>query len=123
MNLLLDTHVLIWWDSGMPLSNEAQRAIHDADMVFVSAATAWEVEIKRALGRAVGSRRVDEAVVASGFRELPVLFRHTQRLQGLPPVHRDPFDRLLIAQAQDEGLTIVTRDAQFRDYEVPTIAA
>ncbi len=123
MRLLLDTHVLIWWDAGARLSREARNAIRDADEVFVSAASAWEIAIKTALGKIVTSRTVSDAVQASGFTELPVLFRHAEALAALPPLHRDPFDRLLVAQAHAEKLTIVTRDALVSQYAVKVILA
>ena len=123
MNLLLDTHVLIWWDEGRRLAAEARRAIADADSVYVSAASAWEVAIKTGLGRLRPTRTVEEAVDESGFLELPVTFRHAERVGKLPPHHRDPFDRLLIAQADVEELTLVTRDAVFARYGVGVIGA
>ncbi len=123
MRLLLDTHVLIWWDVGARLSREARNAIRDADEVYVSAASAWEIAIKTARGRIVTSRTVSDAVQTSGFTELPVLFRHADALTALPPLHRDPFDRLLVAQAHVEKLTIVTRDAFVSQYAVKVIRA
>ena len=78
MRLLLDTHVLIWWDSGARLSREATLAIREADDVFVSVASAWEVSIKGALGKVVTSRSVSTAAESSGFTELPVMFRHAE---------------------------------------------
>ena len=123
MNLLLDTHVLIWWDEGRRLAAEARRAIADADSVYVSAASAWEVAIKIRLGRLRPIRTVEQAVDESGFLELPVTFRHAERVGKLPPHHRDPFDRLLIAQADVEELTLVTRDAVFARYGVGVIGA
>ncbi len=123
MNLLLDTHVLIWWDEGRRLATEARRAIADADGVYVSAASAWEVAIKTGLGRLRPARTVEQAVEESGFLELPVTFRHAQRVGSLPPHHRDPFDRLLIAQAEVEELTLVTRDGVFARYGVGVIGA
>ena len=123
MNLLLDTHVFIWWDEGRRLAAEARRAIADADSVYVSAASAWEVAIKTGLGRLRPTRTVEDAVDESGFLELPVTFRHAERVGKLPPHHRDPFDRLLIAQADVEELTLVTRDAVFARYGVAIIAA
>ena len=123
MRLLLDTHVLIWWDVGARLSREARNAIRDADEVFVSAASAWEIAIKTALGKIVSSRTVSDAVQTSGFTELPVLFRHADALAALPPLHRDPIDRLLVAQAHVEKLTIVTRDALVSQYAVKVIRA
>ena len=123
MNLLLDTHVLIWWDEGRRLAAEARRAIADADSVYVSAASAWEVAIKTGLGRLRPTRTVEEAVDESGFLELPVTFRHAERVGKLPPHHRDPFDRLLIAQADVEELTLVSRDSVFARYGVGVIGA
>jgi PIN domain nuclease of toxin-antitoxin system len=123
VNLLLDTHVLIWWDEGRRLAAEARRAMGDADVVFVSAATAWEIAIKIGLGRLRPRRTVEQAAAESGFQELPVTFRHAELVATLPEHHRDPFDRLLVAQAQVERLTLVTRDPVFQDYGLPVIAA
>jgi PIN domain nuclease of toxin-antitoxin system len=123
VNLLLDTHVLIWWDEGRKLTGEARRAIEEADTVYVSAASAWEVAIKIGLGRLRPTRTVRQAVEESGFMELPITFGHAERVAGLPAHHRDPFDRLLIAQAEVEGLTLVTRDPVFRRYEVASLEA
>jgi PIN domain nuclease of toxin-antitoxin system len=123
VNLLLDTHVLIWWDEGRRLSSVGRRAIESADSVYVSAASAWEVAIKIGLGRLRPARTVEEAADESGFLELPISFRHAQRVAALPPHHRDPFDRLLIAQAEVEGLTLVTRDPVFERYAIERIVA
>ena len=123
MNLLLDTHVLIWWDEGRKLTNEARRAIEGADAVYVSAASAWEVAIKIGLGRLRPTRTVELAASESGFLELPVTFRHAERVVSLPAHHRDPFDRLLVAQAEVEELTLVTRDPIFGRYPVEVIEA
>ena len=122
MRLLLDTHVAIWWDAGHPLSPTAYDAIASAHEVYLSAASAWELAIKAALGKVTTSRSLATVASDSGFLELPVLLRHTERLAELPPLHRDPFDRLLVAQALVEGLTLVTRDAQLVAYPVATIA-
>ena len=123
MNVLLDTHVLIWWDEGRRIAAEARQAIEAADAVYVSAASAWEVAIKTALGRLRPTRTVAEAVSDSGFLELPVTFRHAERVTGLPPHHRDPFDRMLVAQAAVEELTLITRDPVFGRYGVALIEA
>ncbi len=123
MNLLLDTHVLIWWDEGRRLSAGARRAIREAEDVYVSAASAWEVAIKIGLGRLKPSRTVEQAAADSGFLELPVTFRHAARVATLPPLHRDPFDRLLIAQAAEEGLTLVSRDRALEGYGVRVVLA
>jgi PIN domain nuclease of toxin-antitoxin system len=123
VRLLLDTHVLLWWDSGARLTREAIRAIHEADTVYVSAASAWEIEIKRALGKVEGDRTVATAVSECGFEELPVCIEHTEALRQLPALHRDPFDRLLAAQAIAESLTLVTRDPALLAYPVRTLRA
>jgi PIN domain nuclease of toxin-antitoxin system len=123
MNLLLDTHVLIWWDEGRRIAAEARRAIEEADTVYVSAASAWEVAIKTGLGRLRPTRTVEQAVSESGFLELPVTFHHAERVTGLPPHHRDPFDRMLVAQAAVEELALVTRDPVFARYGVALIQA
>ena len=123
MNVLLDTHVLIWWDEGRRIAAAARQAIEEADAVYVSAASAWEVAIKTALGRLRPTRTVEEAASESGFLELPVTFRHAERVTGLPPHHRDPFDRLLVAQMLVEELTLVTRDPVFVRYGVALIEA
>jgi PIN domain nuclease of toxin-antitoxin system len=123
VNVLLDTHVLIWWDEGRRIAAEARQAIEEADAVYVSAASAWEVAIKAALGRLRSTRTIEEAASDSGFLELPVTFRHAERVTGLPPHHRDPFDRMLVAQATVEELTLVTRDPVFARYGVALIEA
>jgi PIN domain nuclease of toxin-antitoxin system len=119
MRLLLDTHVVLWWRLDAPdLPRPVRRAVATADQVFVSAASAWEVAIKVALGKL----RLDESFAAmvddSAFERLPVSFEHAGRLQALPPHHADPFDRMLVAQAQVEGLTLVTADVMLGDYDV-----
>jgi len=123
MRLLLDTHVVIWWDLGAPLSAEAHRAIMEADEVCVSAVSEWEVAIKAGLGKIRSKRSIETVVRENGFTELPVLMRHAHRVRTLPTLHRDPFDRLLIAQAQAEGLRIVTRDEAVIAYAVPSLRA
>ena len=123
MRLLLDTHVLIWWDEGARLSTKVTHAIREADQVYVSAATGWEVAIKASLGKLTPERRVADAVAESGFEELPIRLAHTEGVQGLPWHHRDPFDRLLVAQAVSERLTLVTRDRIFSKYGVKTLKA
>jgi PIN domain nuclease of toxin-antitoxin system len=123
VNLLLDTHVLIWWDEGRRLTAAARRAIASADTVYVSAASAWEIAIKTGLGRLRPVRTVEQAAEESGFVELPVTFRHAERVGSLAPHHRDPFDRMLIAQAEVEGLRLVSRDAVFSRYGVAVIEA
>ncbi|TMC03015.1 MAG: type II toxin-antitoxin system VapC family toxin [Chloroflexi bacterium] len=125
MNVLLDTHVALWWlVDPDELSGEAQEAIADGgNRVLLSAASVWEAAIKAAAGRLGMPSSFDEAAFAVGMEELPVYARHTRRAAALPPLHRDPFDRILVGQALEEGLVIVTRDAQVRQYPVATLPA
>ena len=121
MRVLLDTHVLIWWDSGARLSAAAMKAIRSADEVLVSSASAWEIAIKSAHGKIKSERTISAAVHASAFTELPVLLRHAEAAARLPAHHRDPFDRMLIAQAQVEHLVVITRDEAFTLYDLKLI--
>lgn len=119
MNLLLDTHALLWWLAGTPVDAEAARRIADPGaLVAVSAATVWEIGIKRGLGKLRFSGSIVDHARRSGFEPLAISWAHAERAGDLPPHHRDPFDRVLIAQAQVEGLTLVTRDPAFAPYEV-----
>ena len=121
MRLLLDTHALIWWDEGHGLHQRAVDAIRAADQVYVSAVSGWEVAVKVSLGRLKPKRTVAQATAESGFEELPLLLHHTARARDLPWHHRDPFDRMIAAQALTEGLVVVTRDAAFRRYGVKVV--
>jgi PIN domain nuclease of toxin-antitoxin system len=122
--LLLDTEVLIWWDANdKRLGERARLAIRDAPDVYVSAASAWEIAIKAALGKLRTTRKPSDAVADAAFERLPVTFEHAEAVLTLPAHHRDPFDRLIVAAAQTEGLTIVSSDSQFRLYDVPLIDA
>jgi len=117
--LLLDTHVFLWWRSdSRKLVASAKRAIAEADIVFVSAASAWEAAIKIALGRLRIPDTVESGVLDSGFEKLAIGFPHAEAAARLPPHHADPFDRMLVAQAQIEGLTLVTHDQRLGRYDV-----
>lgn len=122
MNLLLDTHVVLWWrlDSHR-LQAEARRAIESADRVAVSAASAWEIAIKVGLGRLHLKDPFATLVERSGFHQLPITFEHAQRFQALPHHHGDPFDRMLVAQAQVDHLTVVSHDRALAPYGVRVI--
>lgn len=126
MNLLLDTHAFLWAISDVPKLSEAARiAIQDGNnMVFVSAATAWEIAIKKAIGklRVPAGSYLDELKVHR-FTPLDITTEHALAVEQLPLYHNDPFDRLLIAQAQIEKLILVTRDFRIRQYAVQTIEA
>lgn len=125
MNLLLDTHTLIWVFSNDPrLSGRATAAIRDPNnMVFVSAVTAWEIAIKKAIGKLKAPGNYEEGLRRYRFTPLDITTPHALATEHLPPHHSDPFDRLLIAQAQLEKLAIVTRDQRFKAYGVPLIEA
>ncbi len=117
MRLLFDTGALIHWHAGS-LDPAAARKVRRAREVCVSAVTAAEISIKSSLGKLRFGRTVEEAIVAYGFIELPFTVRHGDRVAHLPLHHRDPFDRMLIAQAVEEGLTILTSDRVFERYQV-----
>ena len=117
--LLLDTHVFLWWRADSPsLSASARSVIATADLVFVSAASAWEAAIKVGLGRLRLPDTFESGVAESGFERLPIGFAHAEEVGELPLHHRDPFDRMLVAQARIERLTLVTHDRRLEPYEV-----
>lgn len=122
MDLLLDTHVVLWWLAGDPqLTQLAQNAISDhANTVYVSAATTWELATKYRLGRLpdAGPLVVDfpREMARQGFRELPITWRHGQIAGELPGPHKDPFDRMLIAQAREERMALVSNEKIFDQY-------
>lgn len=123
MNLLLDTHALLWWLADEPLSERARAEIADpGNAVAVSAASIWEVALKRALGKVTAPDGLALAVEETGFDLLAITAQHAEAAGELPPHHRDPFDRMLIAQAGIEGLVVVTRDAAFEPYDVSMLA-
>ena len=122
--LLLDTHALLWAiEGGRQLHPSTLDAIFVNNRVYVSAASYWEIAIKAALGKLQLGNDPLAFIQASDFTELPVNFRHAEIAANLPLHHRDPFDRMLIAQAQVEELTLVTDDAQINLYEIPTMPA
>ena len=124
MKLLLDTHLLLW-AAGEPdkLSDEALRLIEAPDNeLFFSAASLWEIAIKSRLGRtdfAADARVLRRGLLDNGYSELPVVSEHAVAIVGLPPIHKDPFDRILIAQAMIEGITLLTADAIVAQYSGP----
>ncbi len=120
MKLLLDTHALIWWDTG-ELARAVVRRIERADVVYVSAVVAWEIAIKSTLKKIIAKSPVEDVLRDYGFIELPVLIRHADAVKVLPPHHRDPFDRLLVAQAIVEDLVIVSSDPMLCQYKVPVV--
>lgn len=127
-DLLLDTQALLWWKEGSrKLGQRARRQIATAATTRVSAASAWEIAIKSRLGRlklaAPLHSWMPEALERDGFEMLSVTVGHAVALAALPDHHADPFDRLLVAQAQLEGLTVVTSDPAFHDYDVRVLDA
>ena len=119
MKLLLDTHVLLWClIDDARLVPDARDIIRDtSNEVFVSAASVWEIAIKRALRRIdIDLRQLEDALTTMGFVQLPVSFRHAAAVAALPPHHHDPFDRMLIAQSIEEEMRLVTRDSAVARY-------
>lgn len=123
--LLLDTHAFLWCLSETGRLRVASRnAIEDPrNEIFVSAVTAWEITVKRLKGKMEAPDNLAAKVDEKGFAHLPLTFHHAELAARLPRHHKDPFDRFLIAQAQAEGLTVVTRDAHFPLYGVRTVRA
>ncbi|MGQ0674579.1 MAG: type II toxin-antitoxin system VapC family toxin [Rhodospirillales bacterium] len=127
MRYLLDTNVLIWtWLEPERLPRAIANIIADiANEVAVSAASLWEIAIKQSVGKLKLPGRavawVPQALATFRFTTLNITGRHALAAGGLPPIHRDPFDRMLIAQAREEGLTLVTSDAVFKRYDVPVM--
>jgi PIN domain nuclease of toxin-antitoxin system len=125
MRFLVDAHTLLWWlDDPALLSAPAQSAIRDGrNDILVSAATIWEIVIKQALGKLEAPDDLDGAISSCRFTPLPVTMPHALAVRGLPPIHRDPFDRLLVAQAMVERAEILTRDPTIPKYPVPCLIA
>jgi PIN domain nuclease of toxin-antitoxin system len=125
MRLLLDSHVVVWW-SAYPgrLRASTREAIASPDNeVLLSAASIWELGLKIARGKLRLPDGYAARLIAAGLEELPVSIAHAGRATTLPPLHGDPFDRLLIAQALEEGLVLVTSDRAIAGYDVPTLEA
>jgi len=118
VRLLLDTNALVRWHLGK-LRPAAVRTVRRAEVVVVSAISAWEIAIKGAVGKLELKDTVEDIVARNRFLPLSVTIRHGDLLRDLPRHHGDPFDRLLIVQALDEGLTILTADRAFEPYRVP----
>lgn len=124
MNYLLDTHLLLW-AAGMPekLSKQAVRLIDNPDnQLYFSAASIWEIAIKNSLGRddfKVDPRIIRHGLLDNGYIEIPISGQHAAAVSGLPDIHKDPFDRILITQSQIEGITLLTNDAVVAQYPGP----
>jgi PIN domain nuclease of toxin-antitoxin system len=125
MSLLLDTHILLWWLADDPrLGKSVRKRIADpAERVLVSAASIWEIGIKQAIGKLELPESILESTQEEGFEELPITWRHAELAAHLPDHHKDPFDRMLIAQAKLEGLTLVTADSAIEAYDLVILKA
>jgi PIN domain nuclease of toxin-antitoxin system len=127
VNVLVDSHALLWWlDDDRRLSRRARQTIADADTaVFVSVASVWEIAIKRALGKlndpSGAIPRLPSVLADRGMRTLAIEAYHAIDAAALPRLHRDPFDRMIVAQSRIEGFPVVTNDAAIRAYRVATI--
>lgn len=120
--LLLDSNVLVWLDQNQErIPSQVMLQIESTQRVFLSAVTAWELSIKQALGGLTLLRPVSDFIQSHGLTELPVSIRHGEAIRSLPLHHRDPFDRLLVAQAMVEGLVLVTGDRRLLSYGVPIL--
>lgn len=121
---LIDTHIALWWlDASPKLSDEVKELLRTEPEVYMSAVTSWEVALKHSLGKLPGVPGLPERVRDLQFRALPITVEHSIRIGQLPWHHRDPFDRMIVAQAQLEGLTVITRDAWVQKYDVPVLPA
>ena len=123
MRLLLDTHIFIWWDRQLRrVPRDVRSAIEDsANDIFVSAATVWEIAIKRRTGKLAYPVPIAAGIARMGFQLLPISGAHAEHAGNLPRHHGDPFDRMLVAQAVLEGLVLATQDPQMRPYGVPLL--
>ena len=126
MKVLIDTHVFLWFIGGVRLRQNSVNFLQNTidNEIFVSLATAWEISIKLGVGKLklpnVPEIWFPDRLRRAGFKLLPIELQHTLRVHNLPPIHKDPFDRLLISQADVENLTIVTEDPNFAKYQVKT---
>jgi len=125
MNLLLDTHVLLWWLDDYPtLSKKAKDAIsYGKNLVFISAVVIWEIRIKQSLGKLKLPHNFRKVLDSQPFEQLDITVEHAHAVGDLPAHHRDPFDRMLVAQTKVEHLTLVTRDIGLKKYKIPIIEA
>jgi PIN domain nuclease of toxin-antitoxin system len=125
VNLLLDTHAVLWWlDDDPTLSDAARAEISDPEnTVYLSAVAVSEMRIKQGIGKLDLPDDFEEVLDGQAFSKLPVTVDHAHTIAGLPAIHRDPFDRMLVAQAVVEGMTIVTRDRRIAEYGVDVLLA
>lgn len=127
MNILIDTHILIWFSQDAPELNENFKRIieDDSNTICISIASFWEIAIKKSINKLemnTSLRVVYEKCIDNGFEIIPVLFNHVEKLEILPYHHRDPFDRIIIAQAIVENLYIITNDNNFSKYNIKSLS-
>lgn len=124
-HILLDTHILLWWLGDKPkLSNKARQLLADPqNLLFVSAASLWEIRIKQSLGKLEIPPDFDQVLRSQGWEELSISIAHTSALLKVPLLHQDPFDRILIAQALCEGLALLSADTGVISYGHPVLPA
>jgi PIN domain nuclease of toxin-antitoxin system len=120
VNLLLDTHTFLWWDSGN-LDRSVVKRIQAANDIYVSAASAWEIAIKASLGKIDARASLAEAILDYGFLPLAITLQHADAVRNLPRHHRDPFDRILVAQAMVEQLALVSKDPMVGHYNINVV--
>lgn len=123
MNYLLDTHIILWWlTNPQEIALQASKIISDkANNVFISNASLWEMAIKKSLDRLTLSRNIVEILQTEGFQIMPIGHEEALGISDLPPIHQDPFDRMLVMQAKLYNCVLITRDENIRDYPVITI--
>lgn len=125
MNILIDTHALLWWLSDNPkLGTKARHQIATCETAYVSIASLWEIVIKKGIGKLEADlHSIFDAIQKNGFANLSIEPRHLLSLDQLPDYHRDPFDRIIISQAQSDNLRILTVDSAFEKYDVEIFQA
>jgi PIN domain nuclease of toxin-antitoxin system len=123
LKLLLDTHAALWWlaDDDRIGDDVARHLTDDSNQVLISAVVVWEVAIKRSLGKLEAPEAVGQTLIEAGAQPLPVTIEHAAAVERLPWIHRDPFDRLLVAQALSEDAAIVSRDEPLSQYGVSIV--
>lgn len=125
MSYLLDTHTLLWWLADHPTLSQSARSViaNPSCLIVVSAVSAWEISIKKAIGKLEAPSDLEGAIHRNRFQPLVISIEDGEEAGALPNHHRDPFDRMLIAQAFRNELTLITRDEQFQQYGIPTLKA
>jgi PIN domain nuclease of toxin-antitoxin system len=119
VRLLLDTHIVLWWlTADQRLPESVCQLMEASPNLQISSASIWEMSIKQASGKLQAPDNIADLLLGMNFKELPIRFRHAQHVRTLPPIHQDPFDRILIAQALCDNFKIITKDPRMRQYPV-----